>query len=251
MKPTSNNIMVFGTRAVIEAIEAGKEINKIMVRKGLSNELFKELNKLIRDRDIPFQYVPDEKLNYITQKNHQGVIAFISPVVYYSIEDIVPQLFEQGRNPFLLLLDGVSDVRNFGAIARSAECAGVDAIILPLRGSVQVTPDSIKTSAGALHTLPVCREANIAKTIEYLQASGIKVVAATEKTETLIYELDLTTPVCVVMGAEDVGISDVVLRKADYLAQIPIMGTISSLNVSVASGVFMYEAVRQRKIKAL
>ncbi|MCK5536663.1 MAG: 23S rRNA (guanosine(2251)-2'-O)-methyltransferase RlmB [Bacteroidales bacterium] len=243
----ADNTMVFGTRAVIEAVDARKEINKVLVRKGLDNDLARSLTKLLRDREIPFQYVPEQKLNRISQKNHQGVIAFISPVTYYSIEDIVPQLFEDGKNPFLLLLDGMSDVRNFGAVARTAECAGVDAIILPTKGSVQVTADSIKTSAGALHTMPVCRESNLDKTIEFLQQSGILVVAATEKTNELIYDLDLSIPVCIVMGAEDIGVSEIILRKADKLAQIPILGKISSLNVSVAASVFMYELVRQRR----
>jgi 23S rRNA (guanosine2251-2'-O)-methyltransferase len=238
--------MVFGTRAVIEAIEADKEINKVFVKTGLNNDLAKELTQLLRERDIPFQYVPEQKLNYLSPKNHQGVIAFISPVSYSNTEELVQQLFEQGLTPFLIMLDGLSDVRNFGAIGRTVECAGAHGIIISTKGGVSVTPDSIKTSAGALHSIPVCRESNLAKTVEFLQQSGITVVAATEKTENKYYDIDFTKPVCIVLGSEDEGISNPVIRKADYLVQIPIAGKISSLNVSVAAGVLMYEAVKQR-----
>ncbi len=242
------NIMIFGTRAIIEGVKAGKDIDKVFLKKGGKNELLTELINRLREQDIPFQFVPEQKLNRITRKNHQGAIAMISPVTFQKVEDIIPQIYEKGEMPFLILLDGVSDVRNFGAIARSAECAGVHAIIIPSKGSAQINADAMKTSAGALHRLPVCRENSLLKTVQFLQNSGIKVVAATEKTQNTLFDSDLNGPVCIVMGAEDTGISNDIIKHADILAQLPINGKIESLNVSVAAGVFMYEALRQRRI---
>lgn len=175
------NEMIFGVRAVIEAIQAGKEIDKVLIKKDIQSDLSKELFAVLKDTFIPVQRVPVERINRITKKNHQGVVAFISPITYQRTEDIVPFLFEQGKNPLLILLDGLTDVRNFGAIARTCECAGVDAIIIPSKNSVSVNADAIKTSAGALHTIPVCRENNITNTIKFLKDSGFKIVAATEK----------------------------------------------------------------------
>ena len=183
------NEMIFGIRAVIEAVEAGKEIDRLLIKKDLQGELSKELFSAIKGYDIPVQRVPVEKLNRITRKNHQGVIAFITPVTYQHVEDLVPTLFEEGKEPFFVLLDGVTDVRNFGAIARTAECAGVNAVIIPSRNSVSVNADAVKTSAGALHILPVCRENQIASTIRYLKNSGIRIVGATEKAEQYAYSL--------------------------------------------------------------
>ena len=173
--------MIFGIRAVIEAIEAGKEIDKLLIKKDLQGDLSRELFNILKGRHIPVQRVPVEKLNRITRKNHQGVIAYTTQITYQHIEDIVPTLFEEGKNPFFVLLDGVTDVRNFGAIARTAECAGVDAIIIPSKNSVSVNADAIKTSAGALHTIPVCREDNLTKSIKYLKNCGIHIAGATEK----------------------------------------------------------------------
>ena len=173
--------MIFGTRAVIEAIEAGKEIDKILVKRDIQNELSRELFAALKGTLIPIQRVPVERLNRITRKNHQGVIAYISSITYQRTEDLVPMLFEEGKNPVFLMLDGVTDVRNFGAIARTCECAGVDAIIIPTNNSAKVNADAIKTSAGALHTLPVCREKSLTSTIHYLKQCGFRVVAATEK----------------------------------------------------------------------
>lgn len=237
---------VFGTRAVIEAVRAGKSIDKILIKNGLNNELFGELYHLIKELKLPFQYVPLEKINRITRKNHQGVVALISSIDFYRIEDILPTVFEKGEDPLLLILDQVTDVRNFGAIVRSAECAGVHAIVIPDKGAARIGADAVKTSAGALNILPVCRSANLTATVEFLKNSGIKIVAATEKAKDYYTDLQLSGPLGVIMGAEDEGISPSLLRAADELARIPIHGSIQSLNVSVAASLFVYEAVRQR-----
>jgi len=237
---------VFGTRAVIEAVRAGKSIDKILIKNGLNNELFGELYHLIKELKLPFQYVPLEKINRITRKNHQGVVALISSIDFFRIEDILPTVFEKGEDPLLLILDQVTDVRNFGAIVRSAECAGVHAIIIPEKGAARIGADAVKTSAGALNILPVCRSANLTATVEFLKNSGIKIVAATEKAKDFYTDLQLSGPLGFIMGAEDEGISPALLRAADELARIPIHGTIQSLNVSVAASLMVYEAVRQR-----
>ncbi len=237
---------VFGTRAVIEAVRAGKSIDKILIKNGLNNELFGELYHLIKELKLPFQYVPLEKINRITRKNHQGVVALISSIDFYRIEDILPTVYEKGEDPLLLILDQVTDVRNFGAIVRSAECAGVHAIVIPEKGAARIGADAVKTSAGALNILPVCRSANLTATVEFLKNSGIKIVAATEKAKDYYTDLKLSGPLGVIMGAEDEGISPALLRAADELARIPIHGTIQSLNVSVAASLLVYEAVRQR-----
>ena len=241
-----NNEMIFGVRAVLEALDAGKEIDKILIKKDIQSELSRELFAALKGRTIPVQRVPVEKLNHITRKNHQGVIAFVSAVEYASIETVIPTLFEEGKNPLIVLLDGITDVRNFGSIARTCDCAGVDAVIIPMHGSVTVNADAVKTSAGALHTLPVCREKNITETLKYLKASGLRIVCATEKGKMNYTASDLTAPVCVVMGAEDTGIPAEHLALCDDWVSIPQYGRIESLNVSVATAVILYEAVRQR-----
>ena len=240
------NEMVFGIRAVIEAIQADKEIDKILVKHELQGELSRELFDVLKGRDIPVQRVPIERLDRLTRKNHQGVIAFMPAVAYQRLEDIIPFVYEQGRNPFIVLLDGVTDVRNFGAIARTAECAGVDAIVIPMRGSATVNADAIKTSAGALHTLPVCKEKSIEGAIRFLQASGVKVYAASEKAYEIYTSIKYDGPVAIVMGAEDRGVSMDNLRICDSMVKIPQFGSIGSLNVSVAGSILMYEVVRQR-----
>ena len=240
------NEMIFGIRAVIEAVEAGKEIDKILIKKDLQGDLAKELFDLIKGRGFFVQRVPVERLNRITRKNHQAVIAFISAVSYQRLGDIIPSLFEEGKVPVIVLLDGITDVRNFGAIARTCECTGVDAIVLPERGSVSVNADAVKTSAGALLHIPVCRERSIHSAIRYLKDSGIKVVAASEKAVMNYTRVDYTVPVAVVMGAEDTGVDADNLRLCDEMVAIPQVGNIGSLNVSVAAGVMMYEVVRQR-----
>ena len=240
------NEMIFGARAVIEAIQAGKEIDKVLIKKDIQSDLSKELLAALKDTFIPVQRVPVERINRITKKNHQGVIAFISPITYQRTEDIVPFLFEQGKNPLLIMLDGLTDVRNFGAIARTCECAGVDAIIIPNKNSVSVNADAIKTSAGALHTLPVCREANLRSTIKFLKDSGFKIIAATEKGDYDYTKADYEGPTCIIMGAEDTGVSYDNLALCDEWVKIPMLGTIESLNVSVAAGVLIYEAIKHR-----
>lgn len=247
MKQIKEKNMIFGIRAVIEAINAGKEIEKIFIRREMGGDLLKELFDLVQERKIPVQKVPLEKLNRLTTKNHQGVVAYISSIEYQHIENIIPMLYESGKDPFIVILDGVTDVRNFGAIARTCECAGVDAIVMPMRGGAAANADAVKTSAGALHIIPVCRENSLHNTVSYLQKCGIKVVAASEKAFHLYSQADYSGPLAIVMGAEDVGISPDILRIVDDMVSIPICGQISSLNVSVATGVIVYEAVKQRR----
>ncbi len=237
---------IFGIRAIIEAVRAGKQVDKILMKHGQKGDLMQELFDLAKENNIPMLRVPVEKLDRITRKNHQGVIALMSPVSFCSIEDIVAQSFDEGRMPFVMAIDGVSDVRNFGAIVRSAECAGVDAIIVPEHGAVRIGPDAVKTSAGALHNVPICRTADLRKTLQYLMNSGLKICGASEKAECNYFDHDLTGPLCIVMGAEDTGLSNDVLRICEPLLRIPLSGKIESLNVSAAAAVLMFEVVRQR-----
>jgi len=240
--------MIFGIRAVIEAIEAGKEIDKVIVKRELQGDLSKELFAILKTHDVAVQRVPMERLDRFTRKNHQGVIAFLSAITYERIEDIIPFLYEKGKDPFILLLDGITDVRNFGAIARTCEVAGVDAIVIPAKGSVTVNADAVKTSAGALLKIPVCKEQSLTSAIQFLKNSGVKVVAATERGATNYTEMDYSGPIAVVMGAEDVGVSNDNLRIVDNLVKIPQFGTIGSLNVSVAAGILIYEVIRQKSL---
>ena len=240
------NEMIFGIRAVIEAVEAGKDIDKILVKKDLQSDLAQELFAAVRGRNIVVQKVPIEKINRMSRKNHQGVLAFISAITYQHLDDIVPGLYEEGKNPFIILLDGITDVRNFGAIARTCECAGVNAIVIPERGSVSVNADAVKTSAGALLHLPVCRESSVFEAVRFLKNSGFRIIAASEKAVVNYTNIDYTVPGAIVMGAEDTGVSKEVLRLCDDMVALPQMGVIGSLNVSVAAGVMMYEVVRQR-----
>ncbi len=238
--------MIYGTRAVMEAIAAGKEIDKVIIQSGLTNDLVKELIGVARSNNIPVVYVPAEKLKRMSSKNHQGVICLLSAVSFSSVDDLIFKAYNDGREPFLLILDRITDVRNFGAIVRTAECAGVDGIIIPEKGSVPITSDAMKTSAGALNHLPVCKEKDLKKTIQLLHDNGIRVLACTEKTERSIYQLNLSGPIAIIMGSEEDGISDNLLRQADELARIPLKGKIGSLNVSVAAGIALYEVVRQK-----
>ena len=237
---------IFGIRAVIEAIEAGKDIDRVLVKRDMQGDLARELFGALRETQIPIQRVPVEKLNRITTKNHQGVVAFIASVTYQHVEDLVPTLFEEGKTPLFVMLDGVTDVRNFGAIARTCDCACADAIIIPTHDSVSAGADAMKTSAGALHTLPVCREANLATAIKYLKQCGFRIIGATEKGNRNYTEAHYTDPVCLIMGAEDTGIPTEHLALCDDWVAIPQYGHIGSLNVSVAAGILIYEAVRQR-----
>lgn len=239
--------LVFGTRAIIEAIQAGKEIDKLLVQKGLQNDLIKELIGLAQQRGIPYSRVPEEKLHKITRKNHQGAICFISAIQFASLDNVINECYANAGSPLILVLDRVTDVRNFGAIARTAECAGVHAIVLPGKGSAQLGSDAIKTSAGALHHMPVCREENLKDALQFLLDSGIRIIACTEKTQESIFEQDFTGPIAILMGSEEDGISPEYLKMATHKAAIPLHGNIASLNVSVAAGVVLYEAVRQQK----
>lgn len=241
------NEYIFGIRAVMEAIEAGRQIDKVLMRRDLGGDLARELQKMIQEYDVVMQKVPLEKLNRITMKNHQGVVALLSPVEYYKLENLLPVIYEEGRVPKILVLDGITDNRNFGAIARTAECAGFDTIIIPQRNSVTVNADAVKTSAGALLHIPVCRERDMTQALKYLKDSGCKVIGATEKGTTEYSEADCTVPIAIVMGSEDTGMSRDVIKLCDELVAIPIEGNIGSLNVSVAAGVMMYEVVRQRR----
>lgn len=237
---------IFGIRAVAEAIESGTEIDKLLVRRDLDGPLAKELIQLARQNSIVIQRVPAEKLDKITRKNHQGVIALTAAISYYSLGHLVPQLYEEGVLPFVVVLDGITDVRNFGAIARTCECAGADAIVIPQHGSVSVGGDAVKTSAGALLHLPVCRDFSTLAAVKYLKKSGFKIVAVSEKADINYTTVSYTEPVALVLGAEDQGISADVLAECDTFVSIPMFGNIGSLNVSVAAGVLIYEVVRQR-----
>ena len=240
--------MIFGTRPILEALSAGKELEKIFLQRGAKNPVTEEIVQLAKRFEVPVVTVPLEKLNNLTRKNHQGAVALISPISYVPLQETVTALFEQGKNPLLLILDRVTDVRNFGSIARNAECMGVHAIVIPSRGGAQINADAVKTSAGALHLVPVCREPNLKDTIDFLKNSGFQVVACTEKTEQNLTdaELDMVGPTGIIMGSEEDGISPEYLKRADARVRIPLMGQIGSLNVSVATGIILYEAMRQR-----
>lgn len=238
--------MIFGIRAVIEAAEAGKEIDRVLVKRELQGDLYKELTTVLSAYDIPMQKVPLERINRVTRKNHQGVVAFLSAITYEKIEDIIPFLYEQGKEPFVIVLDGLTDVRNFGAIARTCEVAGADAIVIPARGSVTANADAVKTSAGALMKIPVCKENDLTQAIQFMKNSGLKIVSATEHASQFYTEVDYTGPVAIVMGSEDTGVSLENIRISDNLVKIPQFGTIESLNVSVAAGVLIYEVIRQK-----
>lgn len=241
--------MIFGLRPVIEALKAGKPFDRIIVKNGLKGALYRELTALLREKSIPWNVAPAERFVQYARKNHQGVIAWLAAIEYQNIEDIVPILFEQGKDPLLLILNGISDVRNFGAIARSAECFGADAIILPEKGSVRVNADALKTSAGALHSLPVCRTSSIMRTIDFLKESGIRIICSSEKSENQLQDANLTGPAALVLGSEERGISREVLEVADLTVMIPITGATESLNVSVSAGIILYETIRQRGLQ--
>ncbi len=240
------NDYIFGIRPVIEAIEAGRDIDKIFVSKELHSDVARELLDKAREMHVLVQRVPPEKIQRITRKQTQGVLAILSAVTYHRLDHLVPELYEAGLMPFVLILDGITDVRNFGAIARTAECAGVDAIVIPQHGSVSVGGDAVKTSAGALLHIPVCRERSVRGAVQFLKDNGYRVVAVSEKADINYTEANFTDPVALVMGAEDVGISPDVYDLCDLRVGIPMFGKIGSLNVSVAAGVLMYEVVRQR-----
>jgi 23S rRNA (guanosine2251-2'-O)-methyltransferase len=242
-----NNSKIFGIRTVIEAINSGTTIDKVFIQKGLRGELFQELESLLRKEEVNTSYVPVEKLNRLSNKNHQGVVALISPIEFYDLDDLVLNVIESGKTPLFLLLDQLSDVRNFGAIIRTAECTGVNGIIIQKKGGAPVNADTVKTSAGAVFKVPICKVDHIKDAMFHLQASGIKVIAATEKTDNTLYDVSFKEPCAIIMGSEGKGITPSILKLADATAKLPILGEIESLNVSVACGAFLYEVVRQRR----
>ncbi|MFS4484074.1 23S rRNA (guanosine(2251)-2'-O)-methyltransferase RlmB [Hyunsoonleella sp. 2307UL5-6] len=237
---------IFGIRAIIEAINSEETIDKVFLQKGLKGELFTELESVIRKNSINTSYVPVEKLNRLTKKNHQGAVAQISPIAFHDIETLVLNITESGKTPLFLLLDQLSDVRNFGAIIRTAECTGVNGIIIQKKGGAPVNGDTIKTSAGAVFKIPICKVDHIKDAVFYMQASGIKVIAATEKTNNTLYNISFKEPCAIIMGSEGRGINPSTLKVVDEKAKLPLLGDIESLNVSVACGAFLYEVVRQR-----
>lgn len=237
---------IFGLRPVIEAIKAGKQIDRLLIKQGLQGFLYHELMTEVRKNNISYQIVPVERIELVTRKNHQGVLAWLAVVEYQKVDNLLPMIYEKGEDPLLIALDGVSDVRNFGAIVRTGECLGAHGILIPEKGSARITADAIKTSAGALHSFPVCREKSIVKSIEFLKNSGLKVVCADEKEGISAPEVPLLGPTVLVMGSEDKGISRELISLSDHQIKIPMTGKIGSLNVSVAAGILLYEIVRQR-----
>jgi 23S rRNA (guanosine2251-2'-O)-methyltransferase len=241
-----NEYFIYGIRPIMEAIEANKTIDKIFVQKGSNNDQIQKIIHLCSSKSILVKYVPTEKLNRLTNKNHQGVCAFLSPVEFYSIEDLLPKIIESGKSPLILLLDSITDVRNFGAIARTAECTQVDAIVIPNERTAALNEDAVKTSAGALFNIPICKEKNLVDVVDFLKQSGLKVFSASEKAKNLVYQANFSVPMVLVMGSEEDGISKKLLDRSDEIIKLPILGKTQSLNVSVASGVILYEVVRQR-----
>jgi 23S rRNA (guanosine2251-2'-O)-methyltransferase len=239
---------IFGLRPVMEAIKAGKQIDRLLIKQGLQGALYHELMTEVKNHGISYQIVPVERIELVTRKNHQGVLAWLALIEFQHIDNILPSVFEKGEDPLIIALDGVSDVRNFGAIVRSAECLGAHAVIIPEKGSARITADAIKTSAGALHTFPVCREKSIVRAIEFLKESGLKVICSDEKSGKNVPEVNLKGPCVLIMGSEDKGISKELLALSDTIVRIPMSGNIGSLNVSVASGIILYEIIRQRSV---
>lgn len=238
--------LIYGIRPLIEAIKSGKTLEKVLIQKDLRGDLFKEAFQVIREAGVIFQFVPVEKLNRLHSGNHQGMMGWLSQIEYTPFEDVLITAFEKGRNPLLLVLDRVTDVRNFGSIARTAECAGVDAIIVPVKDSAMITSDAVKTSAGALHHIPVAKVKSLTDSVKYMKQSGLKIVAATEKGSEPFYTADFKGPLALIMGAEDLGISNDLIRLSDEFVKIPLYGNIESLNVAVATGIILFEAARQR-----
>ncbi|HTB07195.1 MAG TPA: 23S rRNA (guanosine(2251)-2'-O)-methyltransferase RlmB [Bacteroidia bacterium] len=242
----ANQKLIFGIHPLIEAIESGKELEKVFIQNNLQGPLAKELQFKLRDLKIPFQYVPMERLNRLTRKNHQGVVAYISDIIYHKIEHLLPSIFEKGKTPLLVMLDEITDVRNMGAIIRTAECTGADAVIIPQKGSAQINEETMKASAGAVNLMPICREPSLAEALHFLKSSGLQVIACTEKTDNPYTKTDYTLPTVIILGSEGSGISSELMKLSDAQVRIPLMGKIESLNVSVSAAVVLYEAVRQR-----
>lgn len=244
----SKSDLIYGIRTVIEALKAGQHLERVFIQKTLKGDLYRELMLELHQTSTPISKVPVERINRFTKKNHQGVVGLVSPIQYHSLHHLIPELFEKGENPLLLILDEITDVRNFGAIARTAECLGVHGIVIPTKGAAQVNEDAVKTSAGAFNYLPICRESDLEKSAEFLKNSGISLVACTEKGRKHFNEIDLNPPTAIILGSEEKGISDKLLAIADFRAKINLVGQIESLNVSVANGMALYEAQRQRAL---
>ena len=238
--------VVIGIRPVIEAIKADKEIDRVFIQNGLKSEQFRELMTLLKSLNIPYKYVPIVKLNRITRKNHQGIIAYVSPVDFSSIDELIPSIYERGEEPFILILDKITDVRNFGAILRTAESVGINGVLIPSQGAALLNSGTIKSSAGAIFNVTICRTDNLKLTIDFLKNSGLKIVSATEKRAELYYKSDLRGPIAIIMGSEDSGVSQEYLKRSDEKLMIPMVGKTESLNVSVAAGIILFEALRQR-----
>jgi 23S rRNA (guanosine2251-2'-O)-methyltransferase len=243
----AEELMIFGIRPVMEAVDSGKEVERIFIQRDLNNPLSKELKELLHQKKIAFIPVPVDKLNRLTRKNHQGVVCYLSQVSYARVEDIVPFFFEKSTHPLVIMLDRITDVRNFGAICRTAECLKVDAVIIPERGGALINGDAVKASAGALNRITVCRENNLKRTIDFLHDSGFKIIGCSEKGTNNIYNGNFDLPVCIIMGSEEDGISPEYLKRCDEVLKIPLEGKTASLNVSVAAGIIMYEVIRQRE----
>ena len=241
-----NNDIVFGTRPVLEAINSGKTLEKLFIQKNLKKEILEKIKSKLSNKKINISYVPKEKLNRITKKNHQGIICYISPISYQPIEEIIQRVFEKGKDPFVIILDRITDTRNFGAISRVADASGVDAIIIPEKESAIITSDSIKTSAGAINYIPICKVKSLRRTANFLKESGLKLVSCTEKGDTKFYDADLTSPCCIILGSEKDGISNSLMDISDERLNIPMKGNVESLNVSSSASVILFEVVRQR-----
>ncbi len=238
--------IIYGRHPVIDAIQAGTSIDKLILQQGIRGDFEKEVRQLSKEHNIPVQVVPKERINKITRANHQGIVGYVSAIQYYMLEDVLPMLFEKEEAPLLLILDGITDVRNMGAIARSAEVLGAHALLVPKKGSAMIGPDAVKTSAGALTILPVCREHSLVKAVQYLKNSGLQVLASDLKAEKKLADLDLTLPTALIVGSEGKGTSPALIKEADQHFIIPQQGQTDSLNVSVATGIMLYEVMRQR-----
>ena len=239
--------LIIGIRPLDEYISGGGKPDRVLIQQGLKGPNFQKLFAEIRGKRIPFQMVPVERLNKISKQNHQGIIAIIPAIEYHSLDKLLPKIIESGEKPLLLILDGITDVRNFGAIARTAECAGVHAIVVGEKATAPINEDAIKTSAGALSRIPVCKEATVKHAVHFLKAIGIEIVVCDDKAKASVYDYVFDKPLALVMGSEDKGVAKAINKMADRIISIPMMGNISSLNVSVATGIILFEAVRQRR----
>jgi 23S rRNA (guanosine2251-2'-O)-methyltransferase len=238
--------ILYGFHPVVEALKAGRPIEKILLKRGLAGNMFREIRQRAAELDIPFQMVTIDTLNRLSRKNHQGIIALVSPVEYQDLEEVLTRVYEEGEDPFLLLLDGITDTRNLGAIARTALCAGVHALIVPQKNTARMGADAMKSSAGALNEIPVCRVKTPGQAVKLLKESGMKILAASEKGRAVYHEKTVAGPVVLVMGSEEKGIHHEILEMADSSIRIPLLGPIQSLNVSVATGILLFELAKQR-----